>query len=53
MKYTVEMASCDMLHLPSFIKIGTHVQEILRMFLRNLRGCKVGITPGINLQKHR
>jgi hypothetical protein len=44
MKYTVEMASDDMIHVSSFMKIGTGVQAILRGFLRNLRGCNVGIT---------
>jgi hypothetical protein len=39
MKYAVEITS-----LPSFMKIGTGVQAILRFCLRNLRGCDVGIT---------
>jgi hypothetical protein len=30
MIYAVEMASCGMKYLPSFIKIGTVVQAILR-----------------------
>jgi hypothetical protein len=46
MKYAVEMASCGMIYLPSFMKIGTGVQTILRFFLRNSRGCNVGITDG-------
>jgi hypothetical protein len=44
MMYAVEMASCDMIYLPSFMKIGTGVQTILRFCLRNLKGCNVGIT---------
>jgi hypothetical protein len=31
------------------MKIGTGVQAILRLFLRNLNGCNVGITEGRNL----
>jgi hypothetical protein len=44
MKYTVEMASCGIICIPSFMKIGTGVQAILKFSLRNLRGCNVGIT---------
>jgi hypothetical protein len=44
MMYAVEMAPCGMIHVPSFIKIGTGVQAILRFGLRTLRGCNVGIT---------
>jgi hypothetical protein len=46
MKYAVEMASCGMIYLQSFMNIGTGVQAILRFRLRNLRGCNVGITDG-------
>jgi hypothetical protein len=42
--YAVEMASCDMIYLLSFVKICTGVKAILRFCLRNLRGCDVGIT---------
>jgi hypothetical protein len=28
-KYAVEMASCGMIYIPSFLKIGTDIQEIL------------------------
>jgi hypothetical protein len=40
----VEIVSCGMICVPSFIKIGTGVQAILRFCFRNLRGCNVGIT---------
>jgi hypothetical protein len=42
------MASCGMIYAPSFMKIGTGVQEIrvLRFCLRNSRECNVGITDG-------
>jgi hypothetical protein len=50
--YTVEMASCGMIYLPSFVKIGTGVQAILRSCLRNLRGCDVGITDGRDVFNH-
>jgi hypothetical protein len=36
------MDSCGIIYLPSFMKIDTGVQAILRFFLRNLRGCNVG-----------
>jgi hypothetical protein len=48
-KYTVEMASCGMIYIRSFVKTGTGIQAILRFCLRNLRGCNVGITDGRNL----
>jgi hypothetical protein len=46
MKNAVEMASCGMINLISFMEIGTGIQAILRFCLRNLRGCDVGITNG-------
>jgi hypothetical protein len=44
MKCAIEMASCGMLFLPSFMKSDTGFQAILRFHLRNLRGYIVGIT---------
>jgi hypothetical protein len=44
--HAVEMASCGMIYLSSFMTIATGVQAILRFCLRNLRGCNVGITDG-------
>jgi hypothetical protein len=38
-----------MIFLPSFVKIGTGVQAILRFFLNNLNGCNVDITDGKKL----
>jgi hypothetical protein len=49
MKDAVEMASCGMIYIPSFMKIGTDVQAILRFSLTNLRGCNVDITDGTDL----
>jgi hypothetical protein len=46
MMYSVEMALCGMIYLPSFMKFGTGVQAILRLCLRKLRDCNVGITDG-------
>jgi hypothetical protein len=46
MKYAVEMASCGVIYVASFMKIGTGVQAILRFCLRYFRGCNVGITDG-------
>jgi hypothetical protein len=44
MKYTFDMASCGIIYIPSFMKIDAGIQAILRFFLRNLRGCNIGIT---------
>jgi hypothetical protein len=43
MMFAVEMASCDVIHLPSFMKIGKGVQAILKFCQRNLRGYGVSI----------
>jgi hypothetical protein len=37
------LASCGVIHIPSFIQIGRGVQAIIRFGLTNLRGCNVGI----------
>jgi hypothetical protein len=42
----VEMTSCNMIYVQSFMKICAGTQAILRFCLRNLRGCDVGITDG-------
>jgi hypothetical protein len=47
--YVVEMASCGSIYLPSFMKIGSGVQAILRFCFRNLRCFNVGITDGRDL----
>jgi hypothetical protein len=44
MKSAVEMGSCGMIYLPSFLKIGTGVEGILKFCLSNLKGCNAGIT---------
>jgi hypothetical protein len=46
MKYTVEMGSCGMIYIPSFMKIGTGVQANLRFCPINIRGYNNGITDG-------
>jgi hypothetical protein len=33
-----EMASCGMIYIPSFMKLGIGVQAILRFFLGNFNG---------------
>jgi hypothetical protein len=52
-KYVVQMALCGMIYIyiytPSFMKIGIGIQAILRVCFRNLRGCNVGITDGMDL----
>jgi hypothetical protein len=49
-KYAIEIASCDMIYIPSSMKVDTGVQAILRFRLRNLRGCNVGVTDERNLR---
>jgi hypothetical protein len=49
MKYTVEVASRDMIYISSFMKIGAGIQVILRFCLRNLRCCNVCITDDSDL----
>jgi hypothetical protein len=46
MQYAVEMASYGIIHvcIPSFMKVSTGIQAMLRFSLSNLRGCNVGIT---------
>jgi hypothetical protein len=46
---TIEIASCDVINLPSFLKIGTGIQKILRLRVRNLKGFNVDITDGRDL----
>jgi hypothetical protein len=46
-EYAVQMASCGIIYIPRFMKIGTSVQAILRCWLRNSNGCDVGVTDGI------
>jgi hypothetical protein len=49
MKYAVETASCGMMYIPSFMKIGVYVQSILRFCLNNLKGCNVVNIDGSEL----
>jgi hypothetical protein len=44
MKYSAEVASCGMIYVPNFMKIGTGTEAILRFCLGNLTGCNVGIS---------
>jgi hypothetical protein len=43
-EYDVEIASCNMIHVVSFLKIDADIQAILRFSLRDLRGYSAGIT---------
>jgi hypothetical protein len=36
--------------LPSFMKVGTGIQAILRFYLSNLNCCNVDVTDGRGLQ---
>jgi hypothetical protein len=38
---------------PGFMKIGIGVQAILRQCLRNMKGCKVGITETAGIYEVR
>jgi hypothetical protein len=49
MEYGVEMISCGMMYIKSFIKIDAGVQATLMFNLRNLTGCNIGITDGKEL----
>jgi hypothetical protein len=49
MKYAVQMAACDMIYIPSFMKNGGGVQAVLRFCLRNLRHCNDDIADGRDL----
>jgi hypothetical protein len=49
MMYASDVASCGMIYLPSFMKIGTGVHAILRFCLSNVNSCNVGGTDGRNL----
>jgi hypothetical protein len=49
MKCAVEIASGGMIYIPSFMKVGTGIQVILRFCLNNLICCNVGITAGRDL----
>jgi hypothetical protein len=49
MMYAVEMALCGMIYLPSFMKIGTGIQAVLRFCPSFLNCCNVGVTNGRNL----
>jgi hypothetical protein len=44
--YAIEMVSCGMTYIPSFMKIGKSVRALLRRSFRTLKGCNVGITDG-------
>jgi hypothetical protein len=49
MKYAIKMASYGKIYIPSFMKTGIGIQAILQFYLRNSRGCYVGITDGRDL----
>jgi hypothetical protein len=48
-EYAFEMASYGIIYISGFMNIDTGVQEILRVCLRNLKACTVGITDGSDL----
>jgi hypothetical protein len=49
MRYTVELASDCMMHMPSFMMIVLGFQAVLMFCLSNLRDCSVGVTDGSDL----
>jgi hypothetical protein len=44
MMYIVEMASCELINLTSYMMMATDVQAMLRFCLSNYKDCNVGIT---------
>jgi hypothetical protein len=47
MLYAIEMTLSGIIFLPSFVKMGTGVEEMIRFCLsNNLNGCNVGIFDG-------
>jgi Uri superfamily endonuclease len=36
MKYAVEMGSCAVIYIPSFIKIGSGIQKLIRRIHRHI-----------------
>jgi hypothetical protein len=51
MIYAVEMPSYGMIILTASMKIGTVVQAVLRVGLRNLKFCNIDITDGRGFMK--
>jgi hypothetical protein len=49
MKYATDMASGFTICIPSFMKISTGIQAILRFYFNNLRCNNVGIIDGKDL----
>jgi hypothetical protein len=49
MQCAVGMASCDIIYKSSLKQVCTGVQAILRICLRNLRNCNIGIADGRGL----
>jgi hypothetical protein len=47
MMYAVEMASCGMIYIRSFVKTDTSIQAILRFNLSNLRDRLAFLMGGI------
>jgi hypothetical protein len=42
----LEIASCGIICISSFMKTGIDIQAIFRFCLSNLRGCNIGVTDG-------
>jgi hypothetical protein len=47
--YAVEIASCGMVYISSFMEIAADVQTILRFSLSSLKAAMFGITSGRDL----
>jgi hypothetical protein len=39
MQFTSELGSGGIMYIPSFVKINTELEEILRFFFSSLKGC--------------
>jgi hypothetical protein len=47
--YVVELVLCGVIYISSFKKIYASLEAVLTSGLRNLRGCNVGISDGMDL----
>jgi hypothetical protein len=45
-KYAVGIALCGVIYVPSFMKIDTGIEAMLRCCHINLKGCNDGTTDG-------
>jgi hypothetical protein len=49
MTYAIEMASCGMMYIPSFMRNGAGVQSVFRFWPSNLNGGNISVTDARDL----